>query len=148
MAPGNVRFIVRRTLIAIGILSMLIVAAYVWPVRPFLFGMRQVRTIADGRTISICLEDFREKNGNFPSTLASAFPAGQTFRTDGWGNRWVYITDGQGFLLLSLGKDGHPDRTDYVVPRSSGRAVFQRTCGRWNADQIISHQGIHQGCGK
>lgn len=139
----------RRSLATITVV-LVFAAVYVWPARPFVLGMRQVRTIADGRGIAAQIEQYREEHGRYPLTLATALPPSQSapLRKDGWGNRWVYITDGSAFLLLSFGRDGKPDRTDYRLLAGQGDIEFRSTCGDWDADQIISNRGIHQGCGK
>ena len=123
-------------------------ALYAWPVRPFLLGMRQVRAIADGRSIATFLEVYRAQHGTYPTHLAAALPEKWRSIRDPWGNRWVYITDGSAFLLLSFGKDGRPDRTDYRLPAGNGQAAYHRICGQWDRDQIISNLGVHQGRGK
>src|SRR6266540_5338385 len=120
---------VKRGIPYVAAFVLIAAALYMWPIRPFLHGMRQVRTIADGRTISTLIEQYRERYGAYPAELAAAVPAAAVARGDGWGNRWVYVTDGSSFLLLSFGRDGRPERSDYRLPPPRGTIKFHSTCG-------------------
>jgi Type II secretion system (T2SS), protein G len=140
--------IVKRSTKVVLLVGLILSAIYAWPVRPFILGMRQIRSIADGRSIAASLDQFRERHGVYPTHLAEALPANWKNLRDPWGHPWVYITDGSAFLLLSFGKDGIPDRNDYRLPLHSERVIFVKTCGQWNRDQIISNLDVHQGCGK
>lgn len=64
---------------------------------------------------------------------------------DAWGQPLRYFSDGEIFLLVSVGRDGEPDIEDYHLLRSEG--VEREVCDRPGADIVVSDRGWHWRCG-
>lgn len=96
------------------------------------------------------LASYREVEGAYPEDLAAALdrssPPEGVSGVDAWGRALHYRRVGEGFVLVSLGRDGEPDGPDYRIDRDAGAHV--RTCGDWSADQVLSETGFHRSCGK
>ena len=62
----------------------------------------------------------------------------------------MYEARGAEFVLVSLGRDGLPDGTDYWELRSSGITTRESdaVCGDYDADQVFSDLDEHIVCGK
>ena len=92
-------------------------------------GNKQLKTMNDLRQIGMALSMFRIDNGSFPGgdfetgLIPALEPAhmAQIPRNDGWGNAFIYTSDGSTYQLSSPGKDGrgghssdiHFDRYDF-----------------------------------
>src|SRR5262245_32784471 len=78
---------------------------------------RQVRTHAICQTYVAYLSSFRERSGHYPAMLADAVPSdrpGLKTTKDAWNNVLYYESNGEGFVLASLGSDGQPDTARFA----------------------------------
>lgn len=127
-------------------------AIYGGIVRPRLLGARQVYNHARCQGIDACVRQYFETAGRFPLTLGEAVP--QALRAgdqvlDGWGHEFLYKSDGKTFLLVSYGRDGKSDGSDYLALRASGNhPPGDSICGQYDADEVMSDVGWHRLCGK
>jgi hypothetical protein len=136
-------------------LIFLVVSGVVYGVvvRPFLLGMKQVQNLVSVREYARGLEAYRARAGSYPSTLAEAIQSQPVFGhpipvgLDLWGNPISYSRVADGFLLVSYGRDGKPDGTNYEQLRREGK-LDNAPCRDVNADQIVSDRGEHRTCGK
>jgi hypothetical protein len=118
-----------------------------------MLGMKQVQNLVLIREYEHGLEAHRARTGSYPVSLADAIqnqpvigrpiPIGQ----DLWGNPMSYSRMADGFLLVSFGRDGKPDGTNYEQLRREGK-LDNAPCHDVNADQIVSDRGEHRTCGK
>lgn len=101
------------------------------------------------------VEDYREANGHYPPDLSSF---SWWARRDMWGRRVFYERRGDGYILVSFGRDGKPDGTDYWELRmrldesghyyaSSLRNHEYNICGDYDRDEVLSDAGWIQVCG-
>jgi hypothetical protein len=63
---------------------------------------------------------------------------------DAWGHPLRYFSDGSIFLLVSVGRDGEPDGTEYHELRKPGEPVD--ICDHPDADVVVSDLGWHSVC--
>lgn len=113
---------------------------------------RQVRTHAICQSYVAHLRLFQEQHGRFPDSLVDAVPKERLKvepATDAWGHPLHYESDGNGFVLASLGEDGKMDAAEFAKVNTV--AYFPREydiCGVSKADEVVSHLGWHTQCGK
>ena len=75
---------------------------------------------------------------------------------DGWGHEVLYLTDGRGFVIVSPGRDGKPDREGYEDLLASapapadqpGREGPRDICGFFDADEVLTDRGWVAACGE
>ncbi len=79
----------------------------------------------------------REKTGRYPETFE---------KTDVWGRRILYETDGRDFALVSYGADGIADRDDYRLAALVAISGKPRVCPPRNGDTIVVNGRLVQGC--
>ena len=128
------------------------VLVYAILLRPAFARGRQVRTCADMNTVATYLAAYRGANQAYPRRLAEAVPvsAAKLFR-DGFGYLLHYESAEEGYVLVSFGRDGRPDTTDYWALRSA-LAVSAHTnpasvAGQPDADQVLTDLGwVRSGC--
>lgn len=63
---------------------------------------------------------------------------------DAWDHPLRYFSDGQIFLLVSVGRDGKPETEDYHELREADSS--HEVCGDPDADLVVSDVGWHQRC--
>jgi len=121
----------------------------------FLLRGRQVRTYADMRTIVNYLDQYSGSHGRFPTQLSLALPSDlrSYFGADAWGHPYFYEAHTDSFVLVSFGRDGKPDVTDYWSYRQTAPTYRQDPTSAnvaclYDADQIVSDRGWHQAAGK
>ena len=129
-------------------------------VAPFVARVRQVKTTADMQSLCAILQSYHERHGTYPPRLVNAVEESGLalesliyFRqtVDAWGHRLLYETHGgTGFVLVSYGRDGVPDNTDYWWIRSifTSHRYALEACRNADADIIASDVDFHRTCGK
>jgi len=146
----------RRTVLVVVFagVATLGLGAYFGRVRPIQLGMKQVGNLVHMRGYVAALDDFREAHGRYPQTLKEAsadtkLPQGERFvgGLDLWGHPVLYRSDGSTYLLVSFGRDGQPDGSDYAAMRAVGR-LDNSPCGNPDADIIFTESGELRTCGK
>lgn len=98
------------------------------------------------------IQNFHTQNGRLPKTL-DELPT-PNLRLDAYGHPVHYETRGDAYLLVSFGRDGRPDHTDFWPlregrihpPGKSSDSLPQSICGRPNADTVVSDRGVHFAC--
>ena len=104
--------------------------------------MQQVANHASCQHWDSWIKDYRQEHGDYPATLPPQ-------AVDRWGYplRYNRLTDG--YLLISFGRDGKPDGSDYLALRNLGdHPPGYRICGQMDADEVMSDRGWHRVCGK
>jgi len=96
------------------------------------------------------VERHREEFGRFPAQLSDIVAeSNQDQLLDAWGNSFRYEAGEGGFVLVSFGRDGQPDGTDYWALRGAGaRPADWRICGAYDRDEVVSDVGYLRTCGK
>jgi hypothetical protein len=102
------------------------------------------------------LEAYRQKQGSYPDRLSEAVRERPVFGhpieigQDLWGHSLSYRKDGSGFLLVSFGRGGKPDGTDYgsLTPSEVWRKDEAEACKNPDADQVVSEKGWLRACAK
>ncbi len=98
------------------------------------------------------LAEHRDQDGAYPSSLVDLLrptrvPGGIARGIpprDAWDHPLRYFSDGEIFLLVSVGRDGSPETEDYHEMRlaRSSRDI----CDEPDADVVLSDLGWHQRC--
>jgi hypothetical protein len=90
------------------------------------------------------LHRFHGENNAFPRDYLESFPRAERgkWEQDGWGRPYVYEIVGEGFYLVSYGRDGKSDGPRQKFSRKS--KPVPNMLGYWDADVIISEQGFIQ----
>ena len=95
---------------------------------------------------------------SYPESLVAVMPKSPVrgrkipIGEDMWGHPISYTRLPDGYLLVSFGRDGRPDGTDYNRMRSE--SVFQsaaqqeKPCRNPDADVVLSDRGAHRACAK
>jgi len=108
-----------------------------------LLQMHQVRNHALCQGVQGWIEGERERTGGYPSSL----PTSES--VDAWGHPLRYQKLADGYLLVSFGRDGKPDGSDYLALRALGdHPAGHDICGAYDADEVMSDNGWHRLCGK
>jgi hypothetical protein len=76
-------------------------------------------TVNDSKQIVLALNDYYKYKSRYPdnlSTIINKDPLRQSWRNDHWNNPYYYasLNNGQGFKLISPGKDGRLNTTDDI----------------------------------
>jgi len=127
------------------------VVFYAAHLRPRLLAGRQIRTHAVVTAVGASLNVYREENGRYPTDLALALPEGREpteYLVDPWGHALWYESNGASFLVVSYGRDGKSDGTDYQAVRAAAPRMNRQICQDYDADEVISDAGWHRTCGK
>ena len=140
----------RRILTLGGTVLLLSSVCYAFVIRPFNLHGRQITDLVLCRDYVQFIVEYHEAHGQYPPTLLAAvqhdrFEQFGSLR-NAWGHPLEYQSDGSTFLLVSLGRDGKRDGSDYSALRAN--KAWAKVCGDWNADQVFSDQGEHRICGK
>lgn len=81
--------------------------------------LKAAATIEEGNTMASAIHRYHKRTGKYPtdiSTLMGNIPVRSSWRTDGWGELYVYeLEDGGSLRLLSKGKDGILGTEDDIV---------------------------------
>ena len=150
-APGPV--LVARILLVGAGLGLLMAGAYGFIVRPAKLATTQVRNLNLMRSYVDSVTSYKERHGAYPDVLTAALREGPAFGStaargaDLWGHPVLYRRDQDGFLLVSLGRDGKPDGTDYAALRGAVERD-EEPCRNPDADQVFSDRGDLRTCGK
>jgi hypothetical protein len=118
--------------------------AYAAVLRPRLLTLHQVGNHATCQGVQHWIENERERTGKLPIAL----PASESL--DAWGHALHYQRlRPDGYLLVSFGRDGKPDGSDYLALRNLGdHPPGYSICGKYDADEVMSDKGWHRICGK
>lgn len=98
------------------------------------------------------LDDYHRVHGSYPYDLVDAVRptrvpggiAGGIPLRDAWGRPLRYFSDGEIFLLASVGRDGEADTEDYHLLRAD--RVYRSVCDEPDADIVASDRGWHWRC--
>lgn len=131
----------------VSVCVVLCVAAYLVTVRPALLRGQQVRTCIELGILVAELHRYESEQDRLPEDLAEIAENYSSLPRDGWGEPFIYVPNGDQFILVSAGKGGKPD-WDYfsnglrkhLVEGDSPRDVR----GEWSADQIVTESGWFQ----
>ncbi|ANM29536.1 hypothetical protein ABI59_07990 [Acidobacteria bacterium Mor1] len=113
---------------------------------------KQILTVERMKRINSALREYRETHDDVPAdleTLARSLNSDDTARfggfVDHWGQPFVYESDGNQFLLASLGSDGRRDN-----PRATTTEAQEplNVCGDFAADQVLTSDGWISACYK
>jgi len=113
----------------------------------------QIGTYTDMVACAEYLKEHHERNGEYPSSFLDAMPPElrDGFRSDRWGAPYVYESSPDGYILVSLGRDGKRDGLDYWGVRdgpvwSDGptNPGAVNILGQYDADQVVSDRGWHR----
>ena len=143
-----------RNRILIGVVAAVILVgvAYGAVLRPRLLTARQVVNHARSHTLYSYVLDYNRDHNRYPLSLEQAIPPERkdsAFSDDAWGNAFMYESDGATFLLVSYGRDGKPDGSDYnTIRRLGDHPPDYDICGAYDADEVMSDNGWHRICGK
>ena len=151
----------RRSLIwAGGVIACIALAFVLVNLRQAVLRAKQVGTCADLQAYCSLLDRYRVRHGNYPTQLLVAVqeagykPEVETYLAqckDRWGYSIHYESRGSSYVLVSFGRDGLPDGSDYWSIRakySSAGALPFMPCLDFNADAIASDLAVHRCCGK
>ena len=134
-------------------LGLLAVVAYALVIRPVHLRFEQVGNLVQMRRYTYALDEYRKAHGRYPASLRITITEAGTSdpelrgQLDRWGHKVLYQAGDQRFLLVSYGRDGKPDGTDYEALRArNGRD--ETPCRDLDADIIFSDRGEHRTCGK
>ncbi len=125
-------------------------AAWVVVIRPTMHSLRQVGVLTDLVAYTEALREYHEQHGGYPLELEEAAGVIEWFSPiDRWGTPIVYLSDGDGFVLASMGMGGQPDGENYLATRMRApRRQSAEECLNPRVDQIVTDRGWYRGCGK
>jgi hypothetical protein len=120
---------VQASLTGVGMLACVIAAVYAFLVHPVTFRNTRIQNLILMRTYKRAIERFRQVHGFYPPSLQVAIQQAdglvdrQLYRSglDRWGHPVFYSSDGTQYLLVSFGRNGHPDGSNYLVMRTAGK---------------------------
>ena len=145
----------RRWLGLVAVVAAMLVALLAMRTWRFVQVMTQHANTVNAIFPRQALREHRELHGAYPKRL-SDLPDRPDRRVtlDEYGTPYGYITDGRRFVLVSFGRDGRPDRSDYwplretAVLAGKGYAAGSpaSTCGEPDRDMVLSDRGFHQTC--
>lgn len=126
------------------------VIAYLFTLRPRLLEARQVRNHGLAQYAAALLETHLDAHGQLPDTLRDLKGANAAaLSVDAWGNPFHFESRGEAFILVSYGRDGEPDGTNYWKLRDEGsHPPGWRICGDFDRDEVIADVGYLRVCGK
>ena len=135
---SNSRNLRHPVLLACGLLIAVAVLAYAAVVRPMLLRSTQITNLQTMRRFKGEVESFQRAHGAYPKSFSGL---------DAWGNAVSYTSDGRQYLLVSYGRDGRPDGSDYRAMRATGE-LRNEPCADLNANIVFSDRGELRNCGK
>ena len=115
----------------------------------------QIRNFVQLQVHARALDQYRAARGAYPQELAAVVaiePSAIGDRRylnglDYWGHPLILKTDGQHFMLVSLGRDGRSDGRP--IPELGAPASLDKTpCGDNTLDTVLSDRGLLRGCAK
>jgi hypothetical protein len=126
--------------VVIGILAL---AWYLFYLRPALIFLHQVQNHVRCTAAEYWVKQQHTQTGSYPNVLRPDLV------TDAWGHPIQYTRLPDGYLIVSFGRDGKPDGSDYLALRSAGdHPAGDSICGHPDADEVLSDKGWHRLCGK
>lgn len=140
----------RISIVCIALAALLGLEEYFRWIGPFLKWQNQVANAANFGTVRGELIEYYEDHGEYPMNLADGVEKLSWFDgRDSWGNRILYMSDGRIFIMVSLGKDGRPDGTNYLAARLKAPIYdSDPACSEFKTDQILTDRGWYRACGK
>ena len=147
---------VRSSLVTLGILAVLAAAGWVLVLRPMKLRGDQVMNCSELAVHGEAVQRFFKSHGEYPATLeeairASGFPTRSGGGRDVWGNKLIYRNDGHIFMIVSLGRSGRPDGTDFwhiAGTPVTDRQAEARRCANPDAWAMISGDDRSRACCK
>jgi hypothetical protein len=144
--------------ILVGIVTLVAVATASWALVLRAMKLRgdQVMNCSELGVHSEAVQRFHQSHGRYPASLeeaiqSSGFSTRNGAGRDIWGNQMIYQTDGNAFMIVSLGKDGRSDATDFWAlvgtPVADWKAEEVR-CGNPNAYAMVSGNNRTRACCK
>ena len=133
-----------------------VAAVYALVVRPLQIGRAQLENYMEMQLQESILHEYRDANAEYPRSLTLGLAwwthdrshIGSTVSgADHWGHALVYQSDGQHFLLASLGRDGKLDAKG-LPPLGAQPRGDHSPCRLSDADTIILDAGEDQACMK
>lgn len=141
-----------RTLAAafVGALIGLGLIAYFLVLHPMLLEKRQIRNHGHCQYVGALIEQYLDVHGELPAELSDLGTGKQTrFTIDAWGHPFHFESRGRAFVLVSYGRDGVPDGTDYWALQAQGdHPAGWDICGDSDRDEVIGSVGYLRVCGK
>lgn len=120
-------------------------------IRPSIIRTKQLVDCQNLQAWAISLSMYRQANGRYPATLMSTVILGapKRYEANAWGHILRYESDGQRYVLASLGADGKEDTPGYLhllftSPHASKLAPAERILGNAPADQVVTERGFEQ----
>jgi hypothetical protein len=153
VVPRDRRRLLKRLLFGCAALLLLVIAGIGYLNWKFVIFAHQINDLERLKAIQHALEAFHEVHGQYPERLtdiSDVLPEGWRRCLgprflDEWGHPLVYRSTGSQYLLVSLGRDGLEEHTDYASLRAAQDA---RICGKPDADFVMSESGWHRHCSK
>lgn len=152
--------IVRRSvpswLVGVGLLVVATAVAFAFVWQPIQRHNLQIQNLIYVRgLVDDEIEEYHRAHGTYARSLETVLREmakdpqlrNRFTKLDAWGHPMLYRSDGRQFLLVSFGRDGLPDGSDYVAMRTAGKAD-NSPCGNPDADIIFSDRGELRTCGK
>ena len=138
----------------LGVAALVVIGGYAGVVRPIKLGEKQIQNLIQMRVYTSALDEFKKRHGKYPTSLDDAILESDLThkdvflpKVDRWGHLVDYQSDGQQYLLVSFGRDGRPDGSDYAGLRRAGQ-LENGPCRNPDADTIFSDRGELRNCGK
>jgi hypothetical protein len=142
-----------RVLAVVAVLLTLSAAGYGFVIRPMQLAITQIQNFKLLDEYAEAIDASCARTRSYPEALREVMkkppvygrriPIGE----DMWGHPISYSRLADGYLLVSFGRDGMPDGTDYQKLRLEG-VQDERPCRNPDADVIFSDRGRHRTCGK
>ena len=122
--------VVRRRAIAIGLVAVLVlITGAGLAIRSF---EDQVNNSILVQLLASRVRNERAAHGAYPKSINER---------DFWGRELLYIANGTGFVLVSFGRDGRPDRADYARLIGYKPSSVSNTCLSPSSDTVFTDQG-------
>ena len=90
---------------------------------------KQKRTMADMRTMTLSVEEYKAANNHPPESIK--------LMKDGWGNNFRYASDGNNYWIVSGGKDGKFEEAEAWHYQQGGTTNF-------DCDIVMSNGAFHR----
>jgi Sulfotransferase family len=134
----------RRGLVVAAVSAAIALAGVAWGLvlHPMKLRAAQIKNCSHLAFCSQAVEQYAKVKGRYPESLPEALQFASSNAVpnrDVWGNELIYRTDGQTFMIVSLGRDGEVDGPDPWELRTvpvDWQAEEQR-CADFDADSIV-----------
>ena len=137
-------------LIGLG-LVLLVFGFYRLQVAPALARAKQARASSFVRELGEKLLEHKAQHGSYPLTLLGFAAAKYEQPLDGWKRPYLYLSEGDWFILVSLGQDGLVGQDNLLILRREGSVDFGyggSECRDLGVDLVFTDRGPIRLCGK